>query len=62
MKTAKTYTEELIEQLGRSKPFLDDTMRARMVEMDEKMREVQREQKIIEKNSWESAAKVVLNS
>lgn len=58
----KTKTEQLIERLGESKPFLDETTRARMAELDEKMKAVQREQKIIEKNSWESAARVVLNS
>ncbi|MFN2431061.1 MAG: hypothetical protein ABR574_13665 [Cryomorphaceae bacterium] len=54
---------ELAKRLGADpEPFVTDENRKRLAEFDEKIKAVQREQKIIEARSWEEARKVVLNS
>jgi hypothetical protein len=63
MYTPSNQAKELGERLGSEpQPFVTDENRGRLAEFDEKIKAVQREQKIIEAKSWEEARKVVLNS
>jgi hypothetical protein len=63
MYTPSNQAKELVKRLGSDpKPFVTDENRKRLAEFDEKIKAVQREQKIIEAKSWEEARKVVLNS
>lgn len=56
-------SKEIAKFLGtEAQPYITDENRKRLAEFDEKIKVVQREQKIVDAKSWEAASKFVLNS